>query len=69
MLLILSQRNLLKPGVKSEIEDVVGAAPTGYAPTTSEWSTILLPTKVKLILEIWEQSVDCEIGAFVSSRH
>ena len=23
--------------------DVVGAAPTGDAPTTSEWSTILLP--------------------------
>ena len=28
-------------------EDVVGAAPTA-----SEWSTILLPTKVRLILEI-----------------
>ena len=28
-----------------ENEDVVGAAPTGAAPTTSEWSTILLPTK------------------------
>ena len=26
-------------------------APTGDAPTTSEWSTILLPTKVRLILE------------------
>ena len=33
-------------------EDVVGAAPTGDAPTTSEWSTILLPTKVRLILEV-----------------
>ena len=33
-------------------EDVVGAAPAGAAPTTSEWSTILLPTKVQLILEI-----------------
>ena len=33
-------------------EDVVGAAPTGDAPTTSEWSTIALPTKVCLILEI-----------------
>ena len=31
-----------------ENEDVVGAAPTGGAPTTSEWSTILLPTKVQL---------------------
>ena len=29
-------------------EDVVGAAPTGDAPTTSEWSTILLPAKVHL---------------------
>ena len=27
-----------------ENEDVVGAAPTGDAPTTSEWSTIWLPT-------------------------
>ena len=36
-----------------ENEDVVGAAPTGDAPTTSEWSTILLPTKVQLILETW----------------
>ena len=33
-------------------EDVVGAAPAGNAPTTSVWSTILLPTKVWLILEI-----------------
>ena len=29
------------------------AAPTGGAPTTSEWSTILLPSKVRLILETW----------------
>ena len=36
-----------------ENEDVVGAAPTGDAPTTSESSTILLPTKVCLILETW----------------
>ena len=36
-----------------ENEDVVGAAPTGDAPTTSEWSTSLLPTKVRLILETW----------------
>ena len=33
-------------------EDVVGAAPTGDAPTTSELSTSLLPTKVQLILEV-----------------
>ena len=36
-----------------ENEDVVGAAPTGAAPTTSEWSTISLPTQVCLILETW----------------
>ena len=35
-----------------ENEDEVGAAPTGDAPTTSEWSKILLPTKVQLILEV-----------------
>ena len=33
--------------------NVVGAAPTGYAPTTSEWSTTFLPIKVRLILEAW----------------
>ena len=43
--------NPLEPGIKDENEDVVGAAPIGDAPTTSEWSTILLPTKVRLILE------------------
>ena len=42
--------NPLKPGVK--YEDVVGAAPTGDAPTTSEWSTILLHYKVRLLLEV-----------------
>ena len=31
---------------------MVGAAPAGDAPTTSELSTILLPTKVRLILEV-----------------
>ena len=36
-----------------ENEDVVGAAPTGDAPTTSEWSTILLPTMVRLRSEVW----------------
>ena len=41
----------MKPGVKNE--DVVGAEPTGDAPTTSEWSTILMLTKVRLILETW----------------
>ena len=38
---------------KVENEDVVGAAQIGDAPTTSEWSTILLPTKVRLVLEVW----------------
>ena len=34
-------------------EDVVGAAPTDDVPTTSElWSTMLLPTKVRFILEV-----------------
>ena len=36
-------------------KDVVGAAPAGDAPTISEWSTILLPTKVHLISEVWGQ--------------
>ena len=38
-----------------ENEDVVGAAPTGDAPTTSEWSTVYLPTKVRLLLEVLRQ--------------
>ena len=46
----LSLRNILKPSVKVENEDVVGAAPKGGAPTTSEWSTT---TKVRLILVTW----------------
>ena len=38
-------------GTKSQVEneDIVGAAPTGDAPTTSEWSTIVLPTKMRLV--------------------
>ena len=47
--LLLSLCNILKPGVKFEYEDVVGAAPPGDATTKSEWSTIVLPTKVRLI--------------------
>ena len=35
-----------------KIEDV-GAEPTACAPTTSKWSTMLLPTKVRLILVVW----------------
>ena len=41
----------MKPCVDNE--DVVEAAPIGDAPTTSEWSKIVLPTKVCLILETW----------------
>ena len=37
-----------------ENEDIVGAAPTCDAPTTHGWSTILLPIKVQLILEVWQ---------------
>ena len=37
-----------------EVEnEVVGAVPTGDALTTSEWSTILVPIKVRVILETW----------------
>ena len=35
-----------------ENEDVVGAALAGHAPTTSEFSTILLPNKVCFILQV-----------------
>ena len=52
LVLQLSLPNPLKPNVKLRMEDVVEAAQTGDAPTTSELSTILLPTKVRLILEV-----------------
>ena len=29
------------------------AAPTGHAPTTTEWPTILLPTEVRFTLDVW----------------
>ena len=66
LILQLSLSNPLKPGVKwrNENEDAVGAAPTGDAPTTSEWSTILLPTMVWLILEILQY---IETNAFSAS--
>ena len=35
-----------------ENEIVVGAAPTGDAPITSEWSTILHPDKVHRTLDV-----------------
>ena len=41
----LSLPSPLKPGVKSSNDR--------YAPTTSQWSTILLPNKKHLILESW----------------
>ena len=47
--LVFAQSNEARCSVENE--DVVGAAPTGDAPTTSEWLTILLPTNVHLILE------------------
>ena len=34
-------------------EDVFAAAPSRDAPTTSEWLTMLFPTKVWLISEVW----------------
>ena len=43
--------------------DVVGETPTGDAPTTSEWSTILMPTKVCLISEVWGWYWQWEIPA------
>ena len=52
LVLQVSLLNPLKLGVKVENEDVVGAAPTGDAPTTSVWSTISLSTEVRLILEV-----------------
>ena len=42
----------IEVGCWVENEDVVGAATTGDAPTKSECSTISLPTKMRLILEV-----------------
>ena len=42
----------LESRCKVENEDVVGAAPTSDSSTTSEWSTMLLPIKVCIILEV-----------------
>ena len=52
LVLQLALLDPLMPGFVVENEDVVEAAPTGDAPTTSEWSTILLPTKVRIILKV-----------------
>ena len=43
----------IEAGCLVENKDVAGAAPTGDAATSSEWSTSLLPTKVRLALDIW----------------
>ena len=48
LILQLSLCSTLKPGVKSRM-----MKPTGDAPTASEWSTILLPAEVRLILDVW----------------
>ena len=45
------------------MKDVVGAAPTGDASTTSEWSPILLPTEVWLILEVWQYLIYLDVMA------
>ena len=50
---------------KVENEDVVGVAPKGDAPTTSEWPTILLPTNAHLILEVWRYSM--YLGRFIAT--
>ena len=58
LVLLLSLPNPLKPGVQVENEDVFGAAPTGDALTTFECPTIVLPTKVHHVLEVWQ----CVLG-------
>ena len=42
---------------KVKNDDVVGAAPTGDAPTTPEWSTSLWPPKLSFILDGWRYYV------------
>ena len=51
-----------------ENEAVVGATPIGDAPTTFERSTILLPTNVLLILDVWKYITTLSIiSKFVKS--
>ena len=55
LVLQLSLTNLLKPGVKPILKMLLEqrrSAPVGAGPNKSEWSTISLPTKVRIILEI-----------------
>ena len=51
--LIVAFAQAIEARFKIGNEDVVGAAPTGDAPTTSEWSTILLLMKMRFILKVW----------------
>ena len=44
--------------------EVVEAAPTGDAPTKSEWSIILFSNKVRFILDIWRYSISKVIKPF-----
>ena len=56
-------------------EGLVGAAPTGDAPATSEWSTLILTSELPLILEFWryvENTVVADemmAGLLASPRH
>ena len=52
LVLELSLPNPSKPGVKSRMKMLLEHRQ--HAPTTSEWSRILLPAKVQLILEVWQ---------------
>ena len=52
LVLQLALLDPLMPDFIVENEDVVEVAPTGDATTTSEWSTILLPTNVRIILKV-----------------
>ena len=54
LFLQLSLPNPLKPRVKLRMKMLLEQRRQAYAPTTSEWSTILLPTKGQLILEVWQ---------------
>ena len=59
LVLQMSFPNPLKPGVKWIMKMLFGAAPTGDAPGTSEWSTISLPTKLHLIFDALRYLVYC----------
>ena len=45
-------------GYSVENEDVVGAVPAGVASTTSEWSTISLPSRMRLTLEVLQYIIE-----------